>query len=71
MTVAETRVKPPKVGDPIVFRAQKEGPEQVVRPCNGNHRAYWLEGYIVLSCRRCISTITLLADESSAQGGTT
>jgi hypothetical protein len=48
-----TRVKPPRVGDPIIFRAQKDGPEHTVYPCSGNHRALWLDRYIILSCRKC------------------
>jgi hypothetical protein len=36
----------PKVGDPIVFRAQKDGPEHVVRPCSGRDRELWLRGYV-------------------------
>ncbi len=51
--MTETRVKPPKVSDPIVFRAQKDGPEHVVRPCSSRHRAMWLSNYIILSCGRC------------------
>lgn len=51
--MTETRVKPPKVSDPIVFRAQKDGPEHVVRPCSGRHREMWLSNYIILSCGRC------------------
>lgn len=58
-----SRAPRPKVGSPIVFRAQKDGPERVVRPCTGRHREYWLGGYIVLSCNKCTATITLLADE--------
>lgn len=49
-----TRVKPPKVGDPIIFRAQKDGLEHTVRPCSGRHRELWLSGYIVLSCTKCV-----------------
>ncbi len=52
MSVA-TRVKPPKVSDPIIFRAQKNGPEHTVNPCSARHRELWLSGYIVLSCSKC------------------
>lgn len=45
------------VSDPVIFRAQPDGPERVVRPCSRKHREYWLAGYIVLSCRKCTSTI--------------
>jgi hypothetical protein len=54
--MTETRVKPPRVGDPIIFRAQKEGPEHTVRPCSGKHRVLWLSGYIILSCSKCAIT---------------
>lgn len=50
----------PRVSGPIIFKAQKEGPEQVVRPCSRDHRALWLSGYIVLSCSKCIGSVTQL-----------
>lgn len=60
MSTDVTRVKRPQVGSPIIFRAKKDGPERIVRPCTGKHREYWLGGYIILSCRKCTATITLL-----------
>ena len=51
------RVLKPRVGSPIIFRAQADGPEHVVRPCSGRHREHWLSGYIVLSCRKCAITL--------------
>lgn len=65
-----TRVKPPKVSDPIVFQAQKDGPEHVVRPCSGRHREMWLSNYIVLSCGRCKITKPETADQESSKGDT-
>lgn len=43
----------PRVSSPIIFRAQKDGPEHVVEPCSGRHREYWLSGYVVVSCKKC------------------
>ena len=57
------RVKPPLVGSPIIFRAQKEGPEHVVNPCTGYHRALWLAGYIILSCTKCNRTVRKFGEE--------
>ena len=57
------RVKPPRVGSPVVFRAQKDGPEFVVSPCNGKHRTLWLARYVVLSCSKCNATLRKLDDE--------
>lgn len=57
-----TRVRKPRVGSPIVFHAQKDGPERVVTPCSGAHRELWLGNYIVLSCPKCTKSIRLLAD---------
>ncbi|WP_449408018.1 hypothetical protein [Microbacterium maritypicum] len=58
------RVKPPRVGSPIIFRAQKDGPEHIVRPCSGDHRALWLSGYIILSCTKCNRTIHPIDEET-------
>ena len=55
-----TRVKPPRVGSPIIFRAQKDGPEFVVKPCTGQHRDLWLAGYVILSCKKCNRRISRL-----------
>lgn len=63
MTVRAPR---PKVGSPIIFRAQKDGPERVVRPCSGAHRELWLGGYIILSCTKCTQTIELADAEVTA-----
>ncbi len=56
-------VKPPRVGSPVVFRAQKDGPEFVVSPCSGKHRALWLARYVVLSCPKCNASLRKLDDE--------
>lgn len=55
----------PKVGDPIIFRAQPDGPERMVRPCSGKHREYWLAGYIVASCRKCTDSLRMLLPDSA------
>lgn len=52
--VSGTTLPKPRVGDPIVFRAQPNGSEHVARPCSARHRAHWLSGYIVLSCSKCV-----------------
>jgi len=51
------RAPKPRVGSPIIFQAQREGPEHVVRPCSGRCRELWLAGYIVLSCKKCTQTL--------------
>jgi hypothetical protein len=56
----DTRLPKPKVGDPIIFRSAPQTDERVVRPCSGAHREYWLAGYMVLSCNKCIATVELL-----------
>lgn len=47
------RAPKPRVSSPIIFRAQKDGPEHVAEPCSGRHRELWLSGYVVLSCKKC------------------
>ena len=59
------RVKPPRIGSPIVFRAQKGGPEFVVSPCSSRHRTLWLARYVVLSCSKCNATLRNLEDEAT------
>ena len=57
---AESRLPKPRVGDPIIFRTNGIGsPERVVRPCTGKHREYWLGGFMVLSCKKCMRTVEL------------
>lgn len=51
------RAPKPRVSSPIIFRAQRDGPELVVRPCSGRHRELWLSGYMVLSCKKCTDTL--------------
>lgn len=35
------------------FSATINGNRFTVTPCSGAHRAYWLSGYVVLSCSKC------------------
>lgn len=63
--MSATKLPKPKVGDPIIFRAMPTTPERVVRPCSGKHRHYWLAGYLVLSCSKCIGSLTYLNPEDA------
>ncbi len=56
-----TRLPKPKIGDPIIFRPTPTSDERLVRPCSGKHRDYWLSGYMVVSCRKCIDTLEVPA----------
>lgn len=60
-----TRVPKPKVGDPIIFRVQPDGPERVVRPCSKGHRELWLSGYVVASCSKCCGTLAVFPDSAT------
>lgn len=51
--MSDKRLPKPRVSDPIIFRAQANGPEHVARPCCMKHRTYWLSGYLILSCKKC------------------
>lgn len=62
--MSAAKAEAPRVGSPIVFRAQKDGPEFVVNPCSGKHRTLWLGGYVILSCRKCNATIVKHAPET-------
>lgn len=63
--IAPERAEPPRVGSPVVFRAEKSGPEFVVYPCSGKHRTLWLARYVVLSCTTCNATLRKLEDDEA------
>ena len=63
--VVPERAERPRVGSPVVFRAETDGPEFVVTPCSGKHRKLWLSRYVVLSCPKCNASLRKLADEES------
>lgn len=63
--MSATRLPKPKVGDPIIFRQMPSSDERVIRPCSGKHREYWLSGYMVLSCLKCMATLVHLDPASS------
>lgn len=52
LAVAE-RAPRHKVGDPIVLPSSKYVYGLLVRPCSRKHRLLVLQGFLILSCRKC------------------
>jgi len=60
------RAPKPRVGSPILFRAESDGPERRVNPCSGRHRKLWLAGYVVASCPKCMCTVEMFEEAADA-----